>query len=143
MRILIYQTNLDQIGGIETFLCNFIHALWEYYDITVLYDRGDFKQIRRISPYVEVEKYNRFKVYETDIFIRTSTWKVPADNIRAKRYIDMCHNNYKYLDDNKVLSQTYQPLPWKCDVVACGEDAAKNYKKVMKQDAIAIETRKY
>lgn len=139
MRILIYQTNLDQIGGIETFLCNFIHALWEYYDITVLYDRGDYKQIRRISPYVEVEKYNRFKEYETDIFIRTSTWKVPTDNIRAKRYIDMCHNNYKYLDDNGVLSQTYQPLPWKCDVVACGEDAAKNYKKAMKQDAIAIE----
>lgn len=139
MRILIYQTNLDQIGGVETFLCNFIHALWEYYDITVLYDRADFRQIRRIAPFVEVEQYDRTKQYETDIFIRTSTWRVPATNITAKRYIDMCHNNYKYLKDSGILSQTYTPLPWDSEMVACGKDAAANYKKAIGKDAIPIE----
>lgn len=139
MRILIYQTNLDQIGGIETFLCNFIHALWEYYDITVLYDRGDYRQINRISSYVEVEKYNKSKQYETDIFIRTSTWRVPTNNITAKRYIDMCHNDFDYLKKKGILQQTYTPLPWKCDVVACGEDAGKSYKKALGITTTPIE----
>ena len=139
MKLLIYQTNLDTIGGVETFLVNFIEALWQYYDITVVYDTADRRQIRRIAPYVDVERYDRSKKYETDIFIRTSTWKVPSNNIKAKRYIDMAHNNFKYLKDNGVLGQTYQPLPWKCDVVACGEDAAKSYKAALGIKAIPIE----
>lgn len=139
MRLLIYQTNLDTIGGIETFLVNFINALWQYYDITVLYDTADRRQIRRIAPYVEIEKYNTAKTYETDIFMRTSTWRVPTNNIKAKRYIDMAHNNFDYLKKNGILHQTYQPLPWKCDVVACGDDAAKSYKKALGIKAIPIE----
>lgn len=139
MRLLIYQTRLEEIGGVETFVVNFVKALWQYYDIKILYDGGDSRQIRRISQYVDVEKYDPKATYETDIFMRTSTWKVPRNNIVAKRYIDMRHNNFKYLKDHGVLNGTYVPLPWKSEVVGCGENAAKASEKALGEKAIAIE----
>ena len=139
MKLLIYQTRLEEIGGVETFVVNLVKALWQYYDIKILYDGGDSKQIRRIAQYAEVEKYDRSKKYSTDIFMRTSTWKVPINNIEAKRYVDMRHSNFKYLLDNGVLGTTYTPLPWKSEVVACGADAAKMNEKALHEKTISIE----
>lgn len=139
MKLLIYQTRLDTIGGVETFVVNFVKALWQYYDIKILYDTADSRQLRRIGQYVELERYDRSKKYETDIFMRTSTWKVPIDNIKAKKYVDMCHNDYKYLKSKGVLSHTYTPLPWECETVGCGENAAEGYRKTTGKKAIAIE----
>lgn len=139
MRILIYQTNLNQIGGIETFLLNFVKALWEYYDITVVYDTGDYKQVQRIAKYVDIERYDRNKEYETDIFLRTSTWVAPSNNIKARRYVDMRHNDFGYFKKMGTLSMNYKAMPWESEVVACGEAVAKANQIAMEEKEIAIE----
>ena len=48
-QVVLYYGWIQQIGGVETFIYNFCEKMSEYYDIAILYDRGDMKQIRRLQ----------------------------------------------------------------------------------------------
>ena len=139
--LYIYHSRFCEIGGVETFLYNFVINLWEYYDITILYDTGYYTQMNRIKPYVTLEHYDKNKKYTCDIFIRNSVWGSVPDNVISKenRYIEMRHANYKYLSDKKILSCQYKPFSKTNEVIGCGYFVSKMSKLVLKDNPTTIQ----
>ena len=123
-KIIFYQSNFCQIGGVETMAYNWCWWLRNFFDITVLYCGGDVERIRKMSRLVKMEKYEEGKEYVCDIFIRNSVWGIIPKNIKAKRMIEMRHANYKYLIDKGLLSQQYNSMGIK-EIVGCGEFVSK------------------
>lgn len=58
MKNVFYVSRLLKIGGIETFIYELVKKHHKEFDITVLYNYGDAKQIERLSKYVKIKKYN-------------------------------------------------------------------------------------
>ena len=108
MKIIIYQSNIIEIGGIETFTYNLTKALSNYYDVLLLYKNCHPKQLYRLMQEVECEKYDSRKEYECDICILASSWGGYPDTVNAKEYIQMIHANYK--EANKTFKYVYKPF---------------------------------
>ena len=90
-QVIIWTAVTQQIGGIETWIFNFVKNMSKYYDITVLYDRIDDKQLARLEQYVECIKQNPKQTIICDtIIVSRITDKVP-DNIKAKQLVQMVH----------------------------------------------------
>lgn len=92
MTNLFYVANFNAIGGVETFIFELARKYADY-DITVVYKKGDPKQVKRLRKYVRVVLYRgqKFKCkkaffnYETDII----------HNIEAEEYIQLIHACFK------------------------------------------------
>lgn len=123
-KIIFYQCNFCQIGGVETMAYNWCWWLRHFFDVTILYCTGDIKRLYKMSQLVKMEKYEEGKTYECDIFIRNSVWGIIPKNIKAKRMIEMRHANYKYLKDEDLLYQQYKDMGIK-EIVGCGEFVSK------------------
>ena len=83
-KIIFYQSNFCQIGGVETMAYNWCWWLRNYFDVTVLYCSGETKRLREMSKLVHMVKYDENKEYECDIFIRNSVWGTIPKNIISK-----------------------------------------------------------
>ena len=123
--IIIYHTHAHQIGGVETFLYNFCINLKDYYDITVLLNSGDYKQLARLARIVKIEKFNPKVEYKCNIFLRNSVWGVVPDNIKADRYVEMRHTDYMFLKNRGILEDQYHVMPEIKEIIACGKYVAK------------------
>lgn len=90
-QVAIYTSQIDEISGITTFIYNFCKKMSKYYDITVLYDVIDPKQILRLSDICQVVKND----LEIPVFCDTLICNKIADripgNIRFKQSIQMVH----------------------------------------------------
>ena len=137
-KIIFYQSNFCQIGGVETMAYNWCWWLRNYFDVTVLYCGGDAERIRKMSHLVKMEKYEEGKTYECDIFIRNSVWGVIPKNIKAKRMIEMRHANYKYLLDEGLLYQQYKDMGIK-EIVGCGDFVSKMSHEALGDNPITIK----
>lgn len=137
-KIIIYQSSLCQIGGVETMLYNFCWWLRNYFDITVLYCNGDEERIRKMSRLVKMEKYEEGTTYKCDIFIRNSVWGIIPKNIEANRMIEMRHANYKYLLDKNLLYQQYTDMGIK-EIVGCGEFVSRMSHEVLGDNPTTIK----
>lgn len=97
MKILIYQHTIYKIGGIETFLYNFV----KYYqdkDITIVYKEADMKQLFRLSEYCNVLK-DEGQNFECEICILSNyNANINLDRITAKRIIQMIHADFSVMD---------------------------------------------
>lgn len=99
MKVLIYNCNFYKIGGIETFVKNFVKRMSKYYETTCVYENGDYHQLLEISKSAEVIKYNS-QSFETDICLWVSGWgKRPISNIKAKKHFQMIHADYKNIKE--------------------------------------------
>lgn len=58
MKNVFYVSRLLKVGGVETFIYELVKKHHKEFDITVLYNYGDAKQIERLSKYVKIKKYN-------------------------------------------------------------------------------------
>jgi len=125
MKIILYISNFNKIGGVERFVLNFYKR---FPDITVLYDTGEPSIGQRLK---------RSQKHQCDIFISASAWGYQAfDNIEAKIYIQMVHADYRavlegwkftYKKHHKTtrhicVSETVkkgfeEATPYKCDAV--------------------------
>lgn len=123
-KIIFYQSNFCQMGGVETMAYNWCWWLRNFFDITVLYCTGDYERIKKMKKLVKLEVYQEGKEYECDIFIRNSVWGKVPQNIKAKRMIEMRHANYKWLLDKGLLNQQYKDMGIK-EIVGCGEYVSK------------------
>lgn len=99
MKIIIYQSSIIKIGGVETFTYNLSKQLSKYYDILLLYKQCDINQLKRLRKYVKCEVYDPSKEYKCDICILASSWGgYPESVISTKNeYWQMIHANYKEL----------------------------------------------
>ena len=123
-KIIFYQSNFCQMGGVETMAYNWCWWLRNYFDVTCLYCTGDAERIKKMSKLVKMEKYEDGKEYVCDIFIRNSVWGKIPENIKADRMIEMRHANYKWLLDKGFLYQQYADMGIK-EIVGCGEFVSK------------------
>lgn len=137
-KIIFYQSNFCQMGGVETMAYNWCWWLRNFFDITVLYCTGDYKRIQLMKRLVKLEKYEEGKTYECDIFIRNSVWGTIPKNIKAKRMIEMRHANYKYLLDKGLLYQQYKDMGIK-EIVGCGEYVSKMSDEVLHDNPTTIK----
>ena len=137
-KIIIYQSNFCQIGGVETFMYNWCWWLRNYFDVVVLYCTGEEKRIKLMSKLVKLEKYVEGKTYECDIFIRNSVWGTIPKNIKAKRMIEMRHANYKFLLDKGKLYEQYKSMGIK-EIVGCGEFVSKMSDLVLHDNPTTIK----
>lgn len=87
-QICLYKHHINEIGGIESFIYYFVRNMAEYYDITVLYDIADSKQIDRLRPYVRVV---HDKHIVCDTLIMNSIMDEVPKNVSYKKYIQMVH----------------------------------------------------
>lgn len=138
MKIIFYQSNICQMGGVETFAYNWCWWMRNYYDITLLYCTGDYHMINRLKKLVKTEVYEEGKEYECDVFIRNSVWGKIPNNIKAKRMIEMRHANYKYLLDKGLLYKQYSNMGIK-EIVGCGEFVSKMSNLVLKDNPTTIK----
>lgn len=90
-QVIIYTHNTYKIGGIETFIFNFVHRLKKYYDILVLYDFMDSEQISRLIPMVPVQKLDKERTYSCDSLIMNRLQDSIPDNISYSQSIQMVH----------------------------------------------------
>jgi glycosyltransferase involved in cell wall biosynthesis len=98
MKVTIYISNYNTIGGVETFVNNFIKRMSKHLDLTLLYDNVDSLQLLlKASNYANIEKINTSKKHSCDVFICASAWGLePYNFINAKKYIQMVHADYTY-----------------------------------------------
>lgn len=90
-QVIIWTAVTQQIGGIETWIYNFCKTMSKYYDIIVLYEQIDGKQLARLEQYVECIKRDPKQIIICDtIIVSRITDKIP-ENINPKQTIQMCH----------------------------------------------------
>lgn len=138
--IYVYQSHIDEFGGVSTFLYNWCLQLRNYYDITILYGYANKNQLRRLSKLVKTEKWDKEKEYICDIVLRNSVWGEVPNNIisRDNRYLEMRHANYKYLLDNNKLNIQYHKWDKTNEVIGCGEYVSKMSHEVLGDNPTTI-----
>ena len=97
--LLLYQKYISKIGGIETFIYNFVKLMSKDYDITLVYKEADIHQLMRYRQYVRCIKYeNQF--FECDKYICVSNQDNIADNVVSLSgdYYDMIHADFKAMN---------------------------------------------
>lgn len=136
-KVIVYQSYICQVGGVETFLYNWCYSLRKFFDITLVYGDADVTQLYRFKKIVKTERYDSKKEYTCDIFLRNSVWGRVPRNIKGKRNIEMRHANYKYLFEKGKLKDQYFEMGIK-EIVACGEFVGKMSNEVLHDNPTVI-----
>lgn len=138
--IIIYSSNIDEFGGVSTFLYNWCLGLRDYYDVTLLYGNSNQNQLRRLKKLVKTQKWNIDEQYECDIVLRNSVWGAVPINLtsRDERYLEMRHANYKYLIEQGLLYQQYTKWDKTNEVIGCGEFVSKMSNEVLHDNPTTI-----
>ena len=102
MKVIIYISNYNSIGGVETFVNNFCKRMNKYFDLTLMFDNADsFDLLLRASNWVDVVKIDKSKVYQCDAFICATAWGyMPFNHIKAKVVVQMVHADYTHVIKN-------------------------------------------
>ena len=88
-QVLLYTSYLHIIGGIETFIVNYLELLSGSYDIAVLCPKMPEEMVKRICARVPVYRDDRPIECDTLVMIR-SMEEIPK-NVSYKKSVRMCH----------------------------------------------------
>ena len=113
MRVIIYISKFNAIGGVESFVINFCKRLGPFIDLKLIYDAADdYEKFYLLQPFCCIEKINRRVVYNCDVFVNATAWGYNClSQINAKKYIQVVHAdygfylagwNFKYTRDKKT-----------------------------------------
>lgn len=95
MKNIFYFRKINEIGGIETFFYQ-LAKKYKDYDITIYYNDGDSKQIKRLKKYVDVKKYQGEEIICDKAFFNFNIDII--DNVKANEYIQIVHGDYKAMN---------------------------------------------
>lgn len=90
-QVVIYRKNIPAVGGLFTFINNFIDSLSEFYDITVVCETIINSRLIQLLPKVRVITGRDRKPIHCDTLILLSFLDHMPDKIEAKKVIRMCH----------------------------------------------------
>lgn len=90
-QVVIWTDATYALGGIETFIYSFCRNMCELYDIMVLYNKMDAKQIERLKPYVRVQKIDKNKKIICDTIIVNRITDTAPENVKYNQKIQMVH----------------------------------------------------
>lgn len=90
-QVVVYRRHLTDIGGLMTFIMNFVETMSEYYDITVLCEDISKARLMQLLPKVRVITGRNPKTVVCDSLIILSFLDHMPQNVRANKVIRMCH----------------------------------------------------
>ena len=90
---IFYFKNINSIGGVESFFY-YLAKKYQDFDITIMYENADEKQLNRLKQFVRTKKYNGEKIKCKKIFVNYYSTSI-LDNTEAQEYIFMIHADYK------------------------------------------------
>lgn len=138
LKVGIYISRYNSIGGIESFATNFCKRMSKHYDVTLLFEWCELNDLLfEISDYVDVIKIDKEKIYNFDYFVNSTAWGFePYNNIQAKKYVQTVHAdykaviaswNFKYIKHEKtthhvcvgeIVKEAFEVVtPYKCDAI--------------------------
>ena len=95
LKNVLYFTNFNSCGGVETYCYEMALKYGKEYDITVLYRNGDPAMMKHISEVARVIKYRTGDKIICDTFIFGYGWEKDLfDNLEAKEIIQTFHADY-------------------------------------------------
>lgn len=111
-QVVVYRSQIDIIGGIETFIYSFCKQMSKYYDITVVYDTISTEQLSRLIEICPVVKNNPAIPVICDTLIVNSIGEQIPRNISFKKSVQMVHclkqNNWSIPQDRDVIVNVSQ-----------------------------------
>lgn len=90
-QVVLYRSQIDVIGGIETFIYSFCKKMSKYYDICVVYDTISNEQMARLIEIVPVVKNNPDAPIICDTLIINSIGENIPQNVTFKKSVQMVH----------------------------------------------------
>lgn len=90
-QVVIYTKAMRMVGGVEAFVYNFCMTMHDYYDITVLYEDMDLRQVQRLLKTVRVLKHNPDKPIMCDTLIMNRIFDEVPKNVSYKQIVQMTH----------------------------------------------------
>ena len=90
-QVVLYRKHLTDIGGLMTFIMNFVETMSEYYDITVLCESITKTRLMQLLPKVRVITGKNPKTIVCDSLIILSFLDHMPQNVKADKVIRMCH----------------------------------------------------
>jgi hypothetical protein len=127
MKLAIYASHLNKIGGIETFVLNFCKRLKEHYDITFMFNTCDAALLNKIRQHVVATRVSPTCRIETDILILATAWGQMPTMIKAPIQIQMIHADYVACIEGWEFE--YKKLPTTTHHVAVSKHVAKQFNK--------------
>jgi glycosyltransferase involved in cell wall biosynthesis len=102
MKLFIYISNYNNIGGVERFVENFCKRMSKHYDITLLFDYcQDYDMLFEMAEFVNIAKLDKVKGHKCDIFVNSTAWGTePYNYINSKRCIQIIHADYRHVIAN-------------------------------------------
>ena len=89
-QIVIYRKNLNTIGGLMTFILNYVEQMGEMYDITILCENIDQTRQLQLLPKVRVIVGTDKPIMCDSLIVLSFLDKLP-NNVTAGKVIRMCH----------------------------------------------------
>ena len=89
-QVVLYYEWVQEIGGVETFFYNFCSKMKEFYDIVILYDKCDPKQISRLRKLVPCHHNGDYRI-ACDTLIMNGIFNTIPQKVTAKRKIRLVH----------------------------------------------------
>lgn len=121
---------IGQIGGIETFFYELARK-YNKYDLTIVFNFADDKQLRRLSKYVRcVRLTEKIKCKKCFLMYNSS-----IDKVEAEEYIQLIHANYKVqtmqVNTNPKITAYYGVSNW----------VSQDYEELLKKEGILKEVK--
>jgi len=132
--VVIYQEFVAEIGGIESWLY-YVAKKYNIGQITLLYKRGSFNQINRLSQYMNCIQYTGQKITCNKIIFTMTVSIVKELYESAKKKYLIVHCNYKY---NGIFNYGYAEIPKMDKVYAVSNVARDSFKKIQEQDVFTL-----
>ena len=126
--LVLYSSTIGRIGGVETFIHNFVKAMKDKHDILVLYDNIDESQFSKLTKYVRCQKHNPTNptICDNLIMVRIKD-RVPV-NVKYKKIFQMVH----------CVKQQDFTIPQSRDAIVCVSEASKKSFGELAKDAGVI-----
>lgn len=121
MEVAVYVSHLNKIGGVETFAINLCNRT----GFDLIFDKAAFSQLKKLQ-------HNAYQIdYLTktyDVLIIGSAWGRNPDTVKAEKYIQVIHADYRAYIEH--WNFTYNKLPYTTHHVAVGHHVAKQFEIV-------------
>lgn len=117
-QVVLYYNWVQEIGGVETFFYNFCKKMSEFYDIAIVYDRCDSRQIQRLRRMVPCYHNGDHKIKCDTLIVNGIFDKIPP-KVVAKRKIRLVHTC-------KIAKYGILSVPKDCDETIFVSEASKN-----------------
>ena len=121
MKNIFYFKNINSIGGVEAFFY-YLTKKYQKKDITIYFQVGNIEQIKRLSQYARVLRYNGEKIKCEKAFFNYNLDII--DNVEANEYVQIIHADYDALG---VIPELHSKIT---KYIGVSEQACKSFKKV-------------